>query len=320
MIPERLQRAVRNGSVFHAYLLEGPRRETEALAQAFAAAVLCSRQDGSICGECVSCRQIRDGVSPYIFQVRTLEESDADLGEEKKSGKKAKAKDSGKIRDGQIEDVIERSRGNALGSSRIITIIEQADTITPRGQNRLLKVLEEPPEGMMIILMTENSEGLLETIRSRCQLVRPAGNGEELPDEGNAFLKRAVAAAAGMLAGVPAADLWKEIEYFSDTREKAMHFAETAQLFYRDLILYGETGRKDLLALRNFEPEILAAAEKADRQSVIRAAEACERAIRDLKAIVSMKHALRYMMFDIQLFHGDNMGIINNDNNSRRQI
>lgn len=304
-VPERLKQAIRDGRVFHAYLFEGAHEDTEALAEEFAAAVLCERQDGTVCGGCVSCRQIRDGVSPYIFHVSTLEEPARELGDEGRAGKKAKAKDSGKIKDKQIEDVIERSRGSSLSSSRIITIIDRADTITPRGQNRLLKVLEEPPEGMMIILMTENAEGLLETIRSRCQIVHPVQD-EADPDVSGAFAKRAVDAAAAMLAGAPAADLWKEIDYFADTREKALRFADTAMLFYRDVVVYGRTGRQDLIRLRAFGDEIRSAAGKADPASAVRAVEACERAVRDLKAVVSMKHALRYMMFDIQLLQGVN--------------
>lgn len=305
-MPERLRHAIRDGRMFHAYLFEGGREDTASMADEFAAAALCGRQDGSVCGSCVSCRQIRDGISPYIFRVRTLDEPVLELGEEPRSGKKTKSKDTGKIKDKQIEDVLARSRGGSLSGSRAITIIERADTITPRGQNRLLKILEEPPEDMMIILLTDNAEGLLETIRSRCQIARPLEKDADGMDVRDAFTGRAVTAAANILTGMPAVDLWKEIDYFADSREKALRFTEIAMLFFRDVTLYGQPGCQGLIALRSYEEEIRDAADKSDRDTAVRAAGACERAIRDLKALVSGRHALRYMMFDIQLLHGVN--------------
>lgn len=304
-LPERLKTAIRNRRVFHAYLFEGEHDQTDAMAEAFAAAVLCERQNGEACGRCVSCRQIKDSVSPFIVKVSTLEEKPAELGEEKKGGRKAKPKDSGKIKDGQIEDVISRSRGTSLSSSRVITLIDRADTITPRGQNRLLKTLEEPPEGVTIVLMTENAEGLLETIRSRCQLVHPDLAEEDASDVTDAFTKRAVAAAAKLLRGAPAVDLWKEMDYFADSREKAMRFAETAMLVCRDAAVLKQTGRRDLIVLKNYENIIRETADAVSNDICIKAAGCCDRALRDLKAVVSMKHALRYMMFDIQLLHGE---------------
>ena len=274
------------------------------MAEEFAAAALCERRDGSVCGRCVSCRQIKDGVSPFIFRIDTAEDSGGELGEKKKTRKSA-AKDSGKIKDHQIEEVIERARGGTLSSTRIFTIIEKAETITARGQNRLLKALEEPPEGLTFILVSENAEGLLETVRSRCQIVRPDIVGEEPADRTDAFTKRAVAAAAALIAGAPAADLWKEMDYFADSREKALRFAETAMVFYRDALVFGRTGRTDLLSLHSFEEEVRRTSGAASAESLTEAVHCCDRAVRDLKAMVSMKHALRYMMFDIQIFlHG----------------
>ena len=70
----RLQKAIADGGIFHAYLFEGSSRSNEELAGWFAAAALCECRDGRICGECVHCRQIADGVSPYIVRVKTAAE------------------------------------------------------------------------------------------------------------------------------------------------------------------------------------------------------------------------------------------------------
>ena len=53
-----------------------------------------------------------------------------------------------------------------------IYIIDKAEKMTVEAQNALLKTLEEPPEYAIIILVTNNKEGLLPTIRSRCEIVK----------------------------------------------------------------------------------------------------------------------------------------------------
>ncbi len=52
-----------------------------------------------------------------------------------------------------------------------VFVVDEAELITPVGQNILLKALEEPPAGTYIVLVTSNEERLLPTIRSRCQRV-----------------------------------------------------------------------------------------------------------------------------------------------------
>ena len=53
-----------------------------------------------------------------------------------------------------------------------IAIISGGDTMTARAQTRFLKTLEEPPEGTVIMILSENSEELLPTINSRCVNIR----------------------------------------------------------------------------------------------------------------------------------------------------
>ena len=57
-----------------------------------------------------------------------------------------------------------------LGRQRVV-IIDQAGSLTPEAQNALLKTLEEPPAKTTIILIAENEEALLPTVRSRCRQI-----------------------------------------------------------------------------------------------------------------------------------------------------
>ena len=319
-----LQKSIAAGELFHAYLLEGSRQSNEALADWFTAAALCEKQDGGICGECANCRGILDGVSPFVVKVRTAAETEAaDERFEKRltegasaSKKKASAKStaagktaagntSQKIKDEQIEEVITRSLRTSLTGGNVITIIDRAETITPKGQNRLLKTLEEPPEGIVLILMTSNAEALLDTIRSRCLQFRTDAADTQLHAPGKpAFRKRAVEAASALIRGTPAFLLWKEMDYFAGSREKASDFCETAELFFRDVMLHQlSAGRIPEVLSENGEA-IAEASASVEPERLQKAIRHCETAARDLNANVSMKHALRSLMFSIQLDQG----------------
>ena len=53
-----------------------------------------------------------------------------------------------------------------------IYVINDAHKMTIEGQNALLKTLEEPPKYAIIILVTSNKEALLDTIKSRCEIIK----------------------------------------------------------------------------------------------------------------------------------------------------
>ena len=74
------------------------------------------------------------------------------------------------IRLNQIKEIIEFLGKKPLESKRSIVIIEDIERINESASNALLKTLEEPNTGIFI-LITQRSEKLLSTIRSRCQMV-----------------------------------------------------------------------------------------------------------------------------------------------------
>ena len=53
-----------------------------------------------------------------------------------------------------------------------IYVIDEAQKMTVEAQNALLKTLEEPPKYAIIILITDNKESLLDTIKSRCEIIK----------------------------------------------------------------------------------------------------------------------------------------------------
>lgn len=153
-VVEVFRRSVRSGKTSHAYIFEGPagcgRRKT---AMALIQALFCDAVADDACGVCPSCRKVASGNHGDIRLVAPLPDK----------------------RDISIAQLRELQRELALQpyeAPRKACIMEPADRMNTHSANSFLKTLEEPPGNAIIILLTENADMLLPTIRSRCQLVR----------------------------------------------------------------------------------------------------------------------------------------------------
>jgi DNA polymerase III subunit delta' len=163
---KRLQEAIRSGRISHAYLLSGPKGVGKAAAaRAFAQALCCTnaeRPDQSApCGSCRACRNVLRGVHPDVetFSI----DSQALVADKPGRGSTITI------------DTVRRLRSSGalfpLESDRRILIVDDAETMQEPAQQALLKTLEEPPQGVTLLLLADESEALLETVRSRCQEV-----------------------------------------------------------------------------------------------------------------------------------------------------
>jgi DNA polymerase-3 subunit delta' len=147
-----LDRTVQQGEPTHAWLFTGPpgSGRTNA-ARAFAAALECTAEPGRRgCGECEACRAVLSGTHPDVSMVTTENVTYA-------------------IADvrGLIATAQDRP---ATGAWRVI-IMEDADRMTERTTNVLLKAIEEPPAHTLWILCAPSPADVLVTIRSRCRAV-----------------------------------------------------------------------------------------------------------------------------------------------------
>ena len=151
----------------HAYLFAGPDGVGKTtLAVSFAQALCCqdgTRPDpGLPCGTCLACRKIARGVHPDVETFGLA--AQAALAE--KSG--------GKHLSLSIETVRRLASATALRpmeAGRRIVLVEDAETMQGVAQEALLKTLEEPPSSVVLVLLADDAEALLPTIRSRCRLV-----------------------------------------------------------------------------------------------------------------------------------------------------
>lgn len=96
--------------------------------------------------------------------------------------------EKGAIKVEQIRQLIEEIAKKPYEGSRRVVCIHYADAMTAQAQNALLKTLEEPPEGSVLLLLTENQYRMLPTIRSRCICKsaerRPVHRGGQTEQEG----------------------------------------------------------------------------------------------------------------------------------------
>jgi len=168
---EQFQRYLSSGRLASAFLFIGPDGVGKHFfARKLTQALFCDvnpEQQCNPCGQCLSCQQVMKGTHPDLHYVEVL------------SGSK-------EIRTAQIVGGTVKSSNEAdeyfpgicyevnlkpIRSKRKVVIINDADTINATASANLLKTLEEPPPGAVILLIGTSLSQQIDTIISRCQVV-----------------------------------------------------------------------------------------------------------------------------------------------------
>ncbi len=145
---------VKNKTLSHAYIIEGPAGSGKRLiAREICKALCCTgKSDRLPCNSCRECKRIDEGLNTDIMTVSR--------------GEKASI---------MVDDIREMTATLGYypddGDCKVY-VIEEADRMTPAAQNALLLSLEEPPSYVVFLLLTEDSTSLLETVRSRSQTLK----------------------------------------------------------------------------------------------------------------------------------------------------
>lgn len=152
----RFVRAVERGRLAHALLLAGPAGTGKGrLARAMLARLLCTAPvDGRACGACQGCRLRAGGAHPDCRLVLP------------------EAAGSGALRIDSIRGLGEFLRLSSQYGGWRVALIEPAEAMTVGAANSLLKLLEEPPAGVALLLVAHRPSRVPPTVRSRCQLLR----------------------------------------------------------------------------------------------------------------------------------------------------
>lgn len=146
-IVSEINNIITTQNIGHAYLFAGIKGVGKyTLALEFAKAILCETPvDGTYCGKCEACKSFNS-----FTDISVIEPED------------------GLIKVEAIRGIIEELMLKPIVSNRKVCIIDEADAMNESAQNALLKLLEEPPEYVTIILVTSNKERIIKTIKSRC--------------------------------------------------------------------------------------------------------------------------------------------------------
>ena len=145
-LKKNLSASVSRGRLSHFYLISGPSGSGKrTLARLLAAAILCKGEDKP-CNNCPACRKVIGDSHPDLITVTDPEH------------KNVAVKLVRQVRDEMFV------RPNE--ADKKIYVFPQELGI--EGQNALLKILEEPPSYGVFMLLTDNPEKLLPTVRSRC--------------------------------------------------------------------------------------------------------------------------------------------------------
>ncbi len=300
--------------ISHAYIFDGSLGTgKKTLAKIFAKALQCRGEGVRPCGKCPSCKGIDSGDSPDVFFISSEKQT---IGVDV-------------VRD----EIIDRSSVKPYMSKYRIFVITQGDKLTEQAQNALLKTIEEPPSYGIYIILTTNYKALLETILSRCVLLRLSPLSTELIER--ELKKRGACkdSEAGVIAGASGGSLGQALKLSEDEdffvlREKAISAVEKTEkcdfmglydimedmlsvekrlgellelmyMFYRDLIICKTAGRQ-LVIQKDYIGVIEDLCRKMSLKRLLRG----EKALTDAKANIEMnvnkQLCLEQMLFEMK--------------------
>ncbi|MCR5001141.1 MAG: DNA polymerase III subunit delta' [Lachnospiraceae bacterium] len=316
-IKEHLKSAIESKKVSHAYIIHGEKNAgKEFIAETFAMALECEDESSTEpCMECHSCKQAITRNHPDIITL--IHEKPGTIGVED-------------IRKSIVSDVSVRPYNGKWK----IYLINDAEKMSVQAQNALLKTLEEPPDYVVIMLLTSNISALLPTIISRSTVLnmRPVDDKTvrkylmeriHVPDYQADIC---VAFARGNIGKAKHLATSEDFDNIKNDAVRVLKYAHEMEMsefvsalnqisaykiniedyldilliWYRDVLMFKATGDLDSLV---FKEEIRSIRERAGRSSyeaVERIIEAIEKTKVRLKANVNFELAMELLLLAIK--------------------
>ncbi len=245
-----IKRAFEYKRFSHAYILYGPDGVGKSVfAHYMSSLVLCQGTTlNKPCGSCEACRKIINNIHPDVMVSEPI--------------KKGMGVD-------EIRELIDEIHLKPYEGSCKVIIIKDTQNMTISAQNAFLKTLEEPDEGSFIIMLTSSLETILQTIRSRSQIIRLGripeeevkrylidngidekkaelaaalsdgiiGNALRMLHEGYMQLRKETIECACSIIKGNALDAFTMYEWFSKNKRSIDDILDTMISWYRDLIM-----------------------------------------------------------------------------------
>lgn len=315
-IIDYITNAVKENKVSHAYILNGDKGSgKKMLATLFAETLQCEEHGTAPCNHCHSCVQIDSGNHPDVIWVRHEKPGTISVDD---------------IRTQVANDVMIKPYQGPYK----IYIIAEADLMTAQAQNALLKTLEEPPEYVVIFLLTRNAEQLLPTITSRCVMLKLRNIRDKLikrylmeklqvPDY------KAEICTAFAQGNMGRAIMLANSEHFNEIRDEALHLLKYARemelgeivravkraqtykleindyldimmIWYRDVLLYKATKDVDQVIFKDQISFIREQATKSSYEGIELILESLEKAKTRLDANVNFDLVMELLFLTIK--------------------
>ena len=313
-----IESAVSADAVSHAYILNGERGSgKKMLANLFAMSLQCQnrQEDGDACGKCQSCKQAVSGNHPDIIRVTHEKPNTISVDD---------------IREQVNNDIVIKP----YSSKYKIYIIPEADLMTVQAQNALLKTIEEPPEYAVIMLLTENAETLLPTIRSRCVMMKLRNIKDQLVKKYLMEQMEIPDYKADVCVAFAQGNMGKAImlatsDHFNEIKEEAVHllknidemdvselmeavkkcmtykleindYLDIIAIWYRDVLIYKATKSGDRVVFSDQLRYIRERASKSSYEGIENILDGIEKAKSRIKANVNFELTMELLLLTIK--------------------
>ncbi len=289
----------------------------EYIARIFANALVCENPgDGyDPCCKCKSCIQVQSGNHPDVITVTHEKPGTVSIDDVRKQI----------ISDVQIKPYQSRWK---------IYIMNEAEKMTPQAQNALLKTLEEPPEYVVIMLLTTSASAMLPTVISRCvQLdMRPVDDRivrqflmkeVQIPDyqadicvafaRGNIGKARSLAVSEDFdsireeavrvlkyIKKMDMSDMIKTLKTLEEYKLNINDLLDIMMIWYRDVLLYKATMDTGAIVFADEADSIKTAASESSYEGIENILQTIEKTKARLKANVNFELSMELLLLTIK--------------------
>ena len=315
-IVKHLQNAIKTEKISHSYIFTGrPGSGKKLIATTYAMTLQCEAGGTEPCQKCDSCKKALGKNHPDIIMVNHEKSGTISIDE---------------IREQVIHDVAVKP----YCSPHKIYIIPDAEMMTVQAQNALLKTIEEPPEYAVIMLLTENAETLLPTIRSRCVMMKLRNIKDQLVKKYLMEQLEVPDYKADVCVAFAQGNMGKAImlansEYFNEIKEEVVHllrnidemtvpdlmeavkrcmiykmeisdYLDMIAIWYRDVLIYKATRSVDRVVFSDQMKYIRERAKKSSYEGIENILDSLEKAKARMKANVNFELTMELLLLTIK--------------------